>query len=128
MVKWPNDLLIDGKKVAGILCEWCQGWLLVGVGVNVNNPIPETATRLELPLEQVHTSILAGAAAGVQDWQRDTPLAPAFADWDFLHGKQVTLQTAQGTVTGGARGVDEQGCLQLDKPYCDGHVLRWSTD
>lgn len=128
MVKWPNDLFMDDKKVAGILCEWCRGWLLVGIGVNVDNPVPATATRLEQPLEQVHASVLAGAAAGVQDWQRGTPLAPAFADWDFLQTKQVTLQTARGTVTGVARGVDEQGCLQLDIPCCDGHVVRWSAD
>ena len=44
-VKWPNDLLLDGRKLAGVLCEgrW-QGdqlqWLAVGVGVNVCNPVP----------------------------------------------------------------------------------------
>src|SRR2546425_9646760 len=44
-LKWPNDVLVDDRKVAGILCEgrW-QGdtlqWLAVGIGVNVANEIP----------------------------------------------------------------------------------------
>lgn len=44
-VKWPNDLQAEGRKVAGILCEasWsgaeCR-WVVVGVGVNVCNPLP----------------------------------------------------------------------------------------
>ncbi len=44
-VKWPNDLLLAGRKVAGILCEarWDGGhpaWVAVGLGLNVANPVP----------------------------------------------------------------------------------------
>lgn len=35
-VKWPNDVLIEGKKVAGILCHHIASWFLVGMGLNVN--------------------------------------------------------------------------------------------
>src|SRR5436309_12822830 len=48
-LKWPNDVLVDDRKVAGILCEsrW-QGetlqWLGVGIGVNVANEIPADLT------------------------------------------------------------------------------------
>lgn len=45
-IKWPNDLLLDGRKLAGILCEQslvstnaCTAGLVVGVGINVNQPI-----------------------------------------------------------------------------------------
>lgn len=49
-VKWPNDLLIEGHKVAGILCEarWDgsrPGWVVVGVGVNVVNRVPEAVAE-----------------------------------------------------------------------------------
>ena len=45
-IKWPNDLLIDGRKTGGILCEarWqgtVLGWIAVGLGLNVSNPLPE---------------------------------------------------------------------------------------
>jgi BirA family biotin operon repressor/biotin-[acetyl-CoA-carboxylase] ligase len=44
-LKWPNDLLLGQRKVGGILCEarWqggTPGWVAVGVGINVGNPIP----------------------------------------------------------------------------------------
>ena len=131
MIKWPNDLYVGSKKVAGMLCEWCRGWLLVGVGVNVTNPVPNTATQLNLSLEHVHTHVIAGAAAGVRDWQQtDATLGETFAAWDFLAGRWVTVQTSQKTLTGVALGVDGQGCLQLDTPglCCDGHVLHWSDN
>ncbi|WP_349967279.1 biotin--[acetyl-CoA-carboxylase] ligase [Wolbachia endosymbiont of Armadillidium arcangelii] len=43
--KWPNDILIDGKKISGILLEKRSNsnWLIVGIGINVNHaPLPET--------------------------------------------------------------------------------------
>jgi len=45
-LKWPNDLLLDRKKLGGILCEarWHGdrlGWIVVGIGLNVHNPLPE---------------------------------------------------------------------------------------
>jgi BirA family transcriptional regulator, biotin operon repressor / biotin---[acetyl-CoA-carboxylase] ligase len=38
-LKWPNDVLIDGKKVCGILVEQRQEWFVVGVGLNVRVPV-----------------------------------------------------------------------------------------
>ncbi|QEN04253.1 biotin--[acetyl-CoA-carboxylase] ligase [Thiospirochaeta perfilievii] len=35
-VKWPNDVLVNGKKISGILCHSSKGYILVGVGINVN--------------------------------------------------------------------------------------------
>ncbi len=42
-IKWPNDVLVDGRKVAGILCELSDGVVVCGIGVNVNQ------SRDELP-------------------------------------------------------------------------------
>jgi BirA family biotin operon repressor/biotin-[acetyl-CoA-carboxylase] ligase len=43
-LKWPNDVLVDNRKVGGILCEakWQGGlgWVAIGVGLNVQNPVP----------------------------------------------------------------------------------------
>src|SRR3954453_20018300 len=45
-LKWPNDLMLDGRKLGGILCEarWqggALGWIAVGLGINVRNPVPD---------------------------------------------------------------------------------------
>lgn len=36
-IKWPNDLLINGKKITGILTEKCEDFIVIGIGINVNN-------------------------------------------------------------------------------------------
>ncbi|MBI2083443.1 MAG: biotin--[acetyl-CoA-carboxylase] ligase [Deltaproteobacteria bacterium] len=60
VIKRPNDILIDGKKVAGILCEMSSegdktSWVVVGIGINVNTDpedfspeVRETATSLKI--------------------------------------------------------------------------------
>lgn len=34
-IKWPNDILIEGKKISGILIEYCQNFVIVGIGINI---------------------------------------------------------------------------------------------
>lgn len=49
-IKWPNDILIDNKKVCGILIEYCGDYVIVGIGINVktNPTVPEyQTTKLE---------------------------------------------------------------------------------
>jgi BirA family transcriptional regulator, biotin operon repressor / biotin---[acetyl-CoA-carboxylase] ligase len=119
-VKWPNDLLVDGKKLAGILCEarWSGGtcqWVVIGVGVNVANELPAalrpTAARLadwepgllarNLAPQVVAAIAMAARSAG--------PLSAAelaaFAQRDALAGKRLTaplVGTAEGITSGGA--------------------------
>lgn len=63
-LKWPNDLLAEGRKLAGILCEasWsgaeCR-WVVVGLGINVRNPLP---------------AALAGQGARCDEWAPDVDL------------------------------------------------------
>jgi BirA family biotin operon repressor/biotin-[acetyl-CoA-carboxylase] ligase len=53
-VKWPNDVLIDGRKVAGILAEAREGRVVLGIGINVH----QTAAQLPDRAEQPATSLL----------------------------------------------------------------------
>lgn len=44
-IKWPNDILTDGGKIAGILCEKCGDSMVVGIGINLANaPVADYAT------------------------------------------------------------------------------------
>jgi BirA family biotin operon repressor/biotin-[acetyl-CoA-carboxylase] ligase len=54
MIKWPNDILVSGKKIAGILIEndYYGGRLVTGIGVNVNNRVPKNAGRAAVSLKQ----------------------------------------------------------------------------
>lgn len=72
-LKWPNDVLADGRKFAGILLEAGQGWLAIGIGINLAH-YPEGT---EFPA----TSLVALGVAVVPADDALSVLAAAFAQW-----------------------------------------------
>jgi BirA family transcriptional regulator, biotin operon repressor / biotin---[acetyl-CoA-carboxylase] ligase len=126
-VKWPNDLHYRGKKVAGILCEYLRGHLLIGVGVNVENAVPEGATAFRgLDVEGVSNLVLAGVQRGLTLLEDGCDLPSAFAPFDALYGQDIEVAVGDELLRGVARGVDAGGCLKLEIPtgtrkVCHGH-------
>ena len=72
-VKWPNDVLDDGKKLAGLLLEAGPGWLAIGIGVNLASA-PEGT---EFPA----TSLAQSGIAAPSSEEALTVLAARFAHW-----------------------------------------------
>ena len=126
-LKWPNDVLLRGAKLAGVLVELADTaaarWAVIGIGINLRRPpgvdgaaaladaLPQ-ATRwnvLEVLLPTLLQALPVYAQAGFAPWQ---------PTWNALHawgGAEVRL--LEGTrlrATGIARGVDTVGCLLLD--------------
>lgn len=129
-LKWPNDLLLDGRKVGGILVEsrW-QGeqclWVVVGVGLNLRNAIPESlATRAIAVAELVPApapELLAPEVVrAVTTACRGGPLTTdELAAWDrrdALRGEAVAAPVAGVTM-----GVSTTGALRVRRP--DGQVV-----
>jgi len=123
-LKWPNDVLIDDRKVAGILCEgrW-QGdalqWLGVGVGVNVANEIPTELADRAIALRELLPDIRRLdvldrlVPALVPLTTHHAPLTEsectAFARRDWLRGRQL-----RAPIAGRAAGVRPDGALLVD--------------
>ena len=125
-LKWPNDLIVNDRKAGGILCEarW-QGelpaWAVIGVGVNVTNPVPAEArygaTRLAEHAPRVEIESLIPAVLGRLrriDWSlprlTDGEFA-AFAGRDWLRGRSL-----REPVGGVADGIDRAGSLRVRAP------------
>ncbi len=131
--KWPNDLLWEGKKCVGILCEGRSvgqnSRVVVGVGINVNRPgsVPvaiggiaawlSDATGKELKREPLLATLLA-----IYEREFDRLCrAPReiIADWARvakLQGRLVSVKSADGSVmhTGTVLGLDPDGALLLE--------------
>ena len=124
-LKWPNDLLLDDHKLGGILCEarWQGtrlGWIVVGVGLNVHNPLPggtdRSAARLAdygfagevEPLGAAVTDVVARVTHSATTLS-ETELA-AFAERDWLKGRSL-LRPCAGT----ALGISPNGKLRVAK-------------
>lgn len=122
LVKWPNDVLVDGKKLAGILVETSNPSLVaVGVGLNVTNPLPndpEVAARAarladsvpEATPADVLERVLAHLAVtwGWLEAPNLTPLRQAWKELDSTLGRRVRLEDGSSGI---ASGVDAEGAL-----------------
>ena len=89
-VKFPNDVLVGGRKVAGVLAEASEGHVVLGVGVNVNQAeselpaaprTPATSLRLELGHDidrcELLVSVLVELERAYDEWVADLPTAAA---------------------------------------------------
>ena len=119
-IKWPNDVLIDGRKVAGILVEGRpqEGWAVLGIGVNVAvrefpdelRDIAGSLGREPAAVEPFLTALLAAL-----DPLLTAAPAEVLEAWrarDALLGRPITWNGGEGV----AAGVDDDGHLLVDLP------------
>jgi BirA family biotin operon repressor/biotin-[acetyl-CoA-carboxylase] ligase len=127
-IKWPNDVWIEGRKVAGILVEARpqEGWAVLGIGLNVGTtefppPLDETATSLHLAgAPASHDDTLASLLVALDQWL-PRPADEVLAAWrprDALLGK--TVRWEDGNREGTAGGIDSSGALVVET--ADGQV------
>ena len=133
-LKWPNDVLVDGRKIAGILCERNGDNVIAGIGINVNQTefspeIAERATSL-----QVVCGAPGGRALPSPDAVRDRILSeidkwygiwraagfaavyPEIAAVDFLKGREIAVRQTDddsAPVTGVSNGIIPDGSLDV---------------
>jgi BirA family biotin operon repressor/biotin-[acetyl-CoA-carboxylase] ligase len=128
-LKWPNDLLFDGRKLGGLLCERTDKVDLVGFGLNVNldprTAPPDLRKRVASlaemkgePLDM--TTALATVAAHLHRmWSRGAghPFGAVLQEYDTHHalvGRRVSVvDGGSGTISGRCEGLDGMGRLLL---------------
>ena len=133
-LKWPNDILIDGKKLAGILCERSGDTVIVGIGVNVgqtefDREIAERAISLNavcgapggraLPSpETVRDQILSQLGKWYALWRSGgfAAVYPEIAAVDFLKGRTVAVRQTDddaAPTVGVSNGIMPDGSLDV---------------
>jgi BirA family biotin operon repressor/biotin-[acetyl-CoA-carboxylase] ligase len=124
-LKWPNDLLIGDKKVAGILVEARDSGVVVGIGLNVDMnkselPMP-AATSLaienfaELNRNVILPEILKNFALTIELWESGSSIAmEQYRQVSSTLGKEVEVHLPSGEILySRAMGINERGELQL---------------
>jgi BirA family biotin operon repressor/biotin-[acetyl-CoA-carboxylase] ligase len=120
LIKWPNDLLVEGAKLAGILLERNEDAVVIGMGVNLaHHPegLERPATSLKAltgsaPDPAVFLETLADAFARWLGRWRGEGLAPVRSKWlTAAHPIGTALSTGAGD--GLFEGLDETGALRL---------------
>lgn len=132
MLKWPNDVYADGRKLAGILCERHGDNVIVGIGVNVGQTsfpleITEKATSIAIiansngacpQLNVVRDLILSELGAGYERWMRQG-FAAVYQDIvkvDYLRGRMLSVKQTDddsAPIVGVANGIMPDGSLDV---------------
>ena len=133
-IKWPNDVLVEGKKVAGVLAECATvethiDYVMLGFGVNLNVTHKTLMTELgpsghfagslaDLAGREIDRNAFAAALLNhlfrwVATYRTDGPTAvvAAWRDRDILTGRRVEVRGEGSSYEGRVLGVDTQGCL-----------------
>jgi BirA family biotin operon repressor/biotin-[acetyl-CoA-carboxylase] ligase len=131
MVKWPNDVMVNDCKMAGVLVEQGKsaGDYVVGVGLNVNLTaedferfgLDRPAISMRMVSGRIHEvkEVLSDLVKRFDGWVKRAQqegLNPLWAVWgrqDWLAGRFITVTGVDGVLEGAYLGVDELGRLRL---------------
>jgi BirA family biotin operon repressor/biotin-[acetyl-CoA-carboxylase] ligase len=132
-LKWPNDILLKGKKVCGILAQMKTSasrvdFIILGIGININinyNQLPQdiknTATSLSIETGRniSRQELIIGLYENLAKWYKKL-IADGFSavkeKWLSMApmiGKRVQIMSGDEVISGKALGIDEQGSLLL---------------
>jgi BirA family biotin operon repressor/biotin-[acetyl-CoA-carboxylase] ligase len=144
-VKWPNDVLLGGRKVAGILLEAFPSGLIIGIGVNVATTretfppeIRDKATSIyeETGMSVSRARILRNILEKLEHFYERLlkegfeAIREAWTQRDITYGARVVLRRSEGVVTGLALGPSADGTLYLKtsqgiERIHSGEILLW---
>ncbi|MBD7936091.1 MULTISPECIES: biotin--[acetyl-CoA-carboxylase] ligase [Cytobacillus] len=133
-IKWPNDVLINGKKITGILTEMQADAdrivsIIMGIGINVNQKLDDypkeiqsIATSLsiekkeEISRAQIIQSLLFKLEKLYQLYLQHgfQPIRILWESYAISIGKRIKARTLSGTITGKAIGITDEGILLLE--------------
>ena len=138
-LKWPNDILVQGRKLGGILIELRAesggpASVVIGIGLNValGGALLAEIEHAGMPatdlvasgVTRLSRNMLAAALIGrmVQGLERfeSEAMRPFIEEWraaDALQGLQIEVRTAAGNVCGWAKGIDLHGALVVETPH-----------
>jgi BirA family biotin operon repressor/biotin-[acetyl-CoA-carboxylase] ligase len=126
-VKWPNDILVAGRKLCGLLSEMETegeevGFINVGIGMNVNNMPPAEVDPPAVSLRQVlgrrvlRQELLAAFLDAMEARVEAEPWEAVIAEWKCYSvtlNRRVRIETTRETIEGSALDVDESGALRV---------------
>ncbi len=133
-IKWPNDLLVNGKKLTGILTEMQADSdrvhsLIIGIGINVNQQLEDFAAELQPSATSIYletktswdrAKIIQGIMMHLEKLyllyleKGFYPIKILWESYSISLGQKVTANTLNGSIVGFAKGITDDGVLLLE--------------
>ncbi len=123
-IKWPNDVLIDNKKISGILLETTDQKLIIGIGVNIEKK-PETQVLYQttclkdhnatLPAEELANKILQNLSFEINLFEQKgfSAIKRQWLEYATSIGSRIKVHLPKETLEGIFEGLDDTGALIL---------------
>jgi len=144
-LKWPNDVIVNGKKIAGVLSEvdFKNNILIMGIGVNVNlnkkelenlclhYPITSMAEERNhlFSIHKICKTLISNIETRIEDAIKNS-ITHIFDEWeqyDWLTGSILEIQCEEKATRGKYLGLDEQGRIHIECEYGFERTF-WSGD
>ena len=132
-IKWPNDILVDGRKVCGILAETVETEsgraVIVGIGINLHsNSLPEELRGVATSVEEVNgqkvddevllSSLLDSFVVRYDALHNDGGIDGMLQEWtsrsSYAEGKRIRVSLGDGILEGTTRGIASDGALRVE--------------
>lgn len=131
-IKWPNDLIIDGKKVCGVLTELdaeidCINHAIVGVGLNVNNYVKKELRSIAISLKDVNNDVNVSRVDLLRSILQHIDenysyvkngnyrvIRDLWKSYSNIVNKKICVKKENETITGFVSDIDDAGCIILD--------------
>lgn len=124
-LRWPNDVMLGGKKIAGILVELVNGAAIAGIGINVNHTAfppgiarEATSLRLHAGREFDRTELLLALIPAIETFRvmdNDSILRLFTQSSSYAAGRRVSVDQPGGRIEGTTAGLDPSGYLVVRK-------------
>lgn len=146
-LKWPNDILLDGKKLAGILLEISgdvagPSKVIIGIGINVqlpgaiksemDQPVTDLAEKFGVPPDRnlLVARLINTLTKGISLFEREgfSAFRARWQELDYYRGRHVKVLMGADSVAGLVEGIDDQGALLVRtvdgmKAICSGELF-----
>lgn len=129
VIKWPNDILINNRKICGILTELDAeidkiNYVIIGIGINVNNEIENKLKPIAISLKEITKkpisrveilrSILKHFDKNYSYIKNPDYIRDLWFSYSKIIGKKIMIYEGENKIIGVVQDVDESGCLIID--------------
>jgi len=123
-IKWPNDIFYRGKKLGGIIAEKQGEFVILGIGLNLKNEIPEEIREIAINLPEVDRDTLLPIILEYMEFVLSLSKEDIIREWkrySITLGRRVCVLD-DGEICGIAKDIDAQGGLIIDSDGKKIHV------
>lgn len=114
-IKWPNDILIEGKKVAGLLLEAVEGeYVILGIGINIGKA-PKYAAKIDDDIKKVRDILLQRLWHNFKVFKQQgfAPIREKWLEYAAFQGKEITVNLPNSQIKGIFEDITPDGAMKL---------------